>query len=75
MLQGGPAADNDDPTVMEPPAGQEWQIDPPHIMVLSPLGWDAENFPTDLAPGPFIMFDDTPMEHLMFPVVDRSEGS
>ena len=51
MLQGGPAADNDDPMVMEPPAGQEWQIDPPHIMVLSPLGWDSEIFPPDITEG------------------------
>jgi hypothetical protein len=75
MLQGGPAADNDDPMVMEPAAGQEWQIDPPHIMVISPLGWDAELFPPDAeSGGPWIMFDDTPYEHLMFPVVNRSEG-
>jgi hypothetical protein len=73
MLQGGPVADNDDPMVMEPPAGQAWQMDPPHIMVLSPLGWDAELFPADVAAGPWIMFDDTPYEHLMFPIVDRSE--
>jgi hypothetical protein len=76
MLQGGPVADNDDPMVMEPPAGQEWQMDPPHIMVLSPLGWDPEIFPTDIASGgPWIMFGGTPYEHLMFPVVNRSEGN
>ena len=61
--------------VMEPAAGQEWQIDPPHIMVLSPLGWDAEIFPPDIDSGPWIMFDDTPYEHLMFPVVNREDAN
>jgi hypothetical protein len=51
-------------------------MDPPHIMVLSPLGWDSELFPPDITEGgPWIMFDDTPQEHLMFPVVNRSEGN
>jgi hypothetical protein len=76
MLQGGPVADNDDPMATEPPAGQEWQMDPPPIMILSPLGWDPELFPTDVASGgPWIMFGGTPYEHLMFPIVNRSEGN
>jgi hypothetical protein len=40
MFQGGSAADNDDPSVQAPPPGKDWQIDPPHLMVLIPGKWD-----------------------------------
>lgn len=73
MLQGGSAADNDDPTVMEPAAGAEWQVDPPHVMILSPYGLDPANFTTDSGSGgPWVMFGGTPVEHIMMPVVDPS---
>jgi hypothetical protein len=69
MLQGGGAASTTDPFLMEPPAGQDWMLDPPHIMVTS-LGDLA---PTDFAVDPmlhqpYIMFEGTPYEHLMVPV-------
>jgi hypothetical protein len=71
MLQGGSVPDNDDPTLMEPPAGAEWQIDPPHIMILSPDGLDPADYSTDHhSGGPWIMFEGTPAEHLMVPVVE-----
>jgi hypothetical protein len=69
MLQGGSVADNNDPSVMEPAAGQEWQIDPPHIMLVSPRPWDPALFSSDHhSGGPWIMFGGTPAEHLMVPV-------
>jgi hypothetical protein len=70
-LQGGSVADNDDPTLMEPAAGEEWQIDPPHLMILSPDGFDPADSSTDHhSGGPWIMFEGTPAEHLMVPVVE-----
>jgi hypothetical protein len=73
MLQGGSVADNNDPTVMEPPAGQEWQIDPPHMMIISPDDLDPAVYSTDPhAGGPWIMFEGTPAEHLMVPVTESS---
>jgi hypothetical protein len=73
MLQGGSVADNDDPSVMEPAAGQEWQIDPPHIMLVSPYPWDPALFSSDHhSGGPWIMFGGTPAEHLMVPVTESS---
>ena len=72
----GSITDNDDPTVMEPPAGQEWQMDPPHIMVPVALGLGPRNLPDrhrDWRPVDHVR--DTPSEHLMFPVVNRSEGN
>ncbi len=51
------------------PEGGEWQIDPPHIMILSPGGFDENAWSHDHASGgPYIMFGGTPYEHLMIPV-------
>jgi hypothetical protein len=69
MLQGGSVVDNNDPSVLQPAAGQEWQIDPPHIMVNSPVQWDPAVYSTDHhSGGPWIMFSGTPVEHLMVPI-------
>ena len=69
MLQGGSVAHNDDPTVTTVPEGGEWQIDPPHIMILSPGGFDENAWSNDHSHGgPYIMFGGTPYEHLMIPV-------
>lgn len=69
MLQGGNVADNDDPSVTVPAAGEEWQTDPPHVMVNIPVEWDMSVYSHDHASGdPWVMFGGTPMEHVMFPV-------
>ena len=69
MLNGGNAADNDDPSVVEPAAGQEWQTDPPHVMVNSPIQWDPAVYSNDHhSGGPWVMFGGTPIEHVMFPI-------
>jgi hypothetical protein len=74
MLQGGSVADNDDPSILEPPAGQEWQVDPPHVMVVFPEKLDPAIFSSDPQSGePWIMFGGTPYEHLMVPVTERSD--
>jgi hypothetical protein len=73
MLQGGSVADNDDPTVMEPAAGAEWQVDPPHIMILSPNELDPSLYAAGHdAGGPWVMFGGTPVEHIMVPVIDHA---
>jgi hypothetical protein len=69
MFQGGSAADNDNPSVTKPPAGKDWQIDPPHLMVVIPGKWDPAVFSKDHhSGGPWVMFGGTPYEHLMVPV-------
>jgi hypothetical protein len=71
MLQGGSVADNNDPSITEPPAGQAWQIDPPHLMILAPWDLDPALYSTDhRSGGPWIMFEGTPVEHLMVPVAE-----
>ncbi len=66
MLQGQSVASNSDPSLMTPPAGQDWVIDGPHIMVVSPETLDPALYSTDHdSGGPYIMFAGTPYEHLM----------
>lgn len=71
MLQGGSTPSNTDPTASEPPAGEEWLSDPPHIMLLMPGDLDPSVFSTDHHSGlPYIMWEGTPYEHIMMPVAD-----
>jgi hypothetical protein len=70
MLAGGSDPSNTDPMAMAPAPGAAWITTPPHIMLLVPGGFDAKQFTTDPASGfPYIMWDGTPYEHLMVPVV------
>ena len=71
MLQGGSTPSNTDPTASEPPAGEEWLSDPPHIMLLMPGDLDPRVFSTDHHSGlPYIMWAGTPYEHIMMPVAE-----
>lgn len=75
MLQGGGAASASDPYAVEPLPGSDWMFDPPHIMVVAPIDLDPAVFPTEPEGGkPYIMFEGTPYEHLMIPVVDMDHG-
>lgn len=59
--QGGPTADND------------WVIAGPHLMLLSPDSSLLQNLPTDpAAGGPFVMWRDTPLAHVMIPIYEGS---
>ena len=70
MLAGGSDPSNTDPMAMEPAEGEEWVTTPPHVMLLMPGGFDAEHFGTKPKQDePYIMWDGTPYEHLMIPVV------
>lgn len=74
MLAGDSVADNDDPTVTEPPEGQEWQANVPHLMIATPGRLDPDRYTNDrLSGGPWIMFGGTPAEHLMIPIVEPVE--
>lgn len=69
MLQGGSEASNTDPMAMEPPAGQHWFNTPPHIMVFPAGTLDTSVYGTDPNNGgPWIMWANTPYQHLMIPV-------
>jgi hypothetical protein len=75
MLQVGSDPSETGPAAMKPAPGQDWVTTPPHVMILAPGGFDKVYFSTDPNSGyPYIMFDDTPYEHLMVPVADAVPG-
>ena len=74
MLGGGSDPSNSDPMAMAPAPGEKWIDSMPHVMLIMPDGFDPEVFSTDPHSGfPFIMWQGTPYEHLMIPVV--AQGS
>lgn len=69
MLQGGNSASTDDPSLAKPREGEDWVIDPPHVMILSPDPFDTDYYPvTPDEGGPWILYAGTPYEILMVPV-------
>ena len=75
MLAGGSDPSNYDPYATEPQEGEDWVNSGPHIMLLMPGGFDPADFSTDpLSGGPYIMWEGTPYEHLMVPVVPAAEA-
>ena len=74
MLQGDSAASNTDPYATEPAEGEDWVVDPPHLMILLPEGTDQSVFSTDPhSGGPYIMYPGTPYEHIMMMVTAGGE--
>lgn len=70
MLQGGNASpDLANVFATVPPAGQEWMVVGPHLMMYLPAKLlDLANFPTDPSTGgPWLMWGDTPYGHVMIP--------
>lgn len=72
MLQGGSTASNSDPFANAPAAGEEWLVEPPHVMMVVPDPSVLEGLPTDPTNGgPWIMWQGTPYAHVMMPVTDE----
>jgi hypothetical protein len=67
MLQGGEALSNSDPWATEP-ADDHWMSDAPYMMVIMPTGVDLEAYSADFENPIFIMYPDTPYQHLMVPI-------
>ena len=68
MFQGGSNAHNDDPSILVPPAGGAWNIEPPHLMAINPEPLDPAMSRDPNSGGPYVMYAGTPYEHLMIPV-------
>ena len=50
----------------------EWDQEGPHIMMLFPTLEEIAELPRDPnAGGPYVMWDETPLVHVMFPMTDR----
>lgn len=70
MLEGGTDASNTDPYAQKPDAGNNWIETGPHVMVVGAAGMMA-GYPRTPKPDtsqPYVMWPDTPYEHLMLPV-------
>jgi hypothetical protein len=73
MLQGDAMVNNDNPAATDPNDGGVWVQEGPHLMLLLPSGMlDGVNRDPS-AGGPYVMWGDTPLIHVMVPVGDRSE--
>jgi len=70
MLQGGSESSNTDPDAAAKGGDIDWMASPPHIMVLLPGSLkETTGLSADFnAGGPWIMYADTPYEHIMMPV-------
>ncbi|HEY5774966.1 MAG TPA: hypothetical protein VIS57_02670 [Xanthomonadales bacterium] len=69
MLRGDALVNNDDP--MGGDIGL-WDQEGPHIMMLFPTLDEIADLPRDPnAGGPYVMWDETPLVHVMFPMTDR----
>lgn len=71
MLQGGSDASNTDPHAAGPAEGAEWVDTGPHVMIFNVgdamAGYPSQGDNPDTA-QPYVMWADTPYEHLMIPV-------
>jgi hypothetical protein len=70
MLAGGTDASNTDPYAQKPDANNNWVETGPHVMLVGAKGM-IEGYPRAAKPDtsqPYVMWPDTPYEHLMIPV-------
>lgn len=72
MLQGDAMVNNDDPAATDQSQGT-WVQEGPHLMLLMPSNMlEGANRDPD-AGGPYVMWGDTPLIHVMVPIGDRAE--
>lgn len=74
MLAGDALVNNDDPTATDPSQGGNWVQEGPHLMMLMPSAAMMSDLPRDpFAGGPYVMWDKTPLVHVMVPVAAKSK--
>lgn len=70
MLEGGTDASNTDPYAEAPTEANNWVKTGPHVMIVGAKGM-MDGYPRTPSPDttrPYVMWPDTPYEHLMLPV-------
>jgi hypothetical protein len=70
MLTGGTDASNTDPYATAPAEGNAWVQTGAHVMIVGATG-SVDGYPRSPTPdtaAPYVMWPDTPYEHLMIPV-------
>lgn len=74
MLQGDARVNNDNPAATDPNDGGMWVQDGPHLMMLFPSTDMIAHLPRDpYLGGPYVMWDNTPMVHVMVPLVTKEK--
>ncbi len=69
MLAGDAMVNNDDPMATDQNDGGMWIQEGPHLMLLFPTKEMVANLPNDpYAGGPYVMWGDTPLWHVMAPI-------
>ena len=71
MLAGGTDASNTDPYATKPDAKNHWIKTGPHVMIVGADASFYDLYPKSADPDtsvPYVMFPDTPYQHLMAPV-------
>jgi len=72
MLAGDGPVSNDDPMATDPNDGGVWVKEGPHLMLLFPTTGELATLPRDpYVGGHYVMWDKTPMVHVMIPVGSR----
>lgn len=75
MMAGDSAdggASNTDPAADRPAADNDWIVEGPHVMIITPDPATIGNLPTAHAGGgPYVMWKGTPYAHVMVPVGER----
>jgi|TARA_R110002012_G_scaffold91404_1_gene222578 hypothetical protein len=67
-------ASNIDPAATLPTADNEWIVEGPHMMLITPDPSVFDGIPTTInTDGPYVMWSGTPYVHLMVPLDKRSE--
>ncbi len=67
-------ASNIDPAATQPTADNEWVVEGPHMMVISPDPSVYDGIPTVIqTDGPYVMWSGTPYVHVMVPIAARPE--
>jgi len=70
MLAGGTDASNTDPYAQKPEPNNNWVETGPHVMIVGAKGM-LDAYPRNAKPDtsvPYVMWPETPYEHLMIPV-------
>ena len=74
MLMGDALVNNDDPGATDPNDGGTWVQEGPHLMLLMPSTDMIEGMSRDpYAGGPYVMWDGTPLVHVMVPLNTKSK--
>ena len=74
MLQGDALVNNDDPAATDPNDGGVWVQEGPHLMLLVPSSDALKGMSRDpYAGGPYVMWGDTPLVHVMVPVEAKED--